>query len=175
MFCIIALALHYFELYQNKKKANTSQQIEDVTYLQKETNTAEQVEMIKKIDIVFQNQKNKINIKRNNVRTYKIIISVFLLLLFAVLAFSATYLINLAFCKEKPYIESTTEYRLATKTRRVLKTNSVCYITDNGECFHKDNCAYLTNNAEKTTMVEASNKGYRPCSKCWPNPAELYK
>lgn len=43
----------------------------------------------------------------------------------------------------------------------------ICYTTRTGECYHDDSCWYLKS-AYETTVYEASQKGYRQCSRCNP-------
>lgn len=44
----------------------------------------------------------------------------------------------------------------------------VCYTTTYGASYHADYCGYLWNSSHKTTVYEAEQSGYAPCSKCTP-------
>lgn len=46
------------------------------------------------------------------------------------------------------------------------QTETVCYITDTGDCYHKEYCGYLHSKI-KTTVSSAKAQGYRPCTACW--------
>lgn len=48
-----------------------------------------------------------------------------------------------------------------------LPGDTVVYITATGDCYHKKGCGYLRSRIE-TTLAEAVNDGYRPCSRCHP-------
>lgn len=41
------------------------------------------------------------------------------------------------------------------------------YITNSGECYHRQNCSYLSS-SKGITLEDAVQKGYRPCSRCKP-------
>lgn len=44
----------------------------------------------------------------------------------------------------------------------------VCYTTTYGSCYHADYCGALWNSSRKTTVYEAEQRGYEPCTKCTP-------
>jgi|GEM_PF-2483881 len=44
----------------------------------------------------------------------------------------------------------------------------VIYITKTGEKYHSDWCGYLSRSKIETTLENAMNRGYTPCSKCGP-------
>ena len=44
----------------------------------------------------------------------------------------------------------------------------ICYTTRTGECYHDDSCHYIRYTAYETTVYEATQKGYSPCSQCNP-------
>ena len=61
-----------------------------------------------------------------------------------------------------------TLYLLLLSTAFTAKRDTyICYTTRTGECYHDDSCWYLKS-AYETTVYEASQKGYRPCSRCNP-------
>jgi len=43
----------------------------------------------------------------------------------------------------------------------------IVYITNTGECYHRQSCSYLKSSKE-ITLAAAVEKGYRPCSRCKP-------
>ena len=43
---------------------------------------------------------------------------------------------------------------------------TVCYITETGDCYHREDCGYLHSKI-KTTVSSAKAKGYSPCTYCW--------
>lgn len=44
-------------------------------------------------------------------------------------------------------------------------TSMTVYVTDTGECYHKDGCSYLK--SRNPISLEEAQKRYRPCSRCW--------
>ena len=44
----------------------------------------------------------------------------------------------------------------------------VCYTTRTGECYHSGRCQYIRKSSYETTVYEAEQNGYSPCSKCTP-------
>lgn len=44
----------------------------------------------------------------------------------------------------------------------------VVFITDTGQKYHRDGCQYLSSSKIQTTLGEACQKGYGPCSACKP-------
>lgn len=52
-----------------------------------------------------------------------------------------------------------------------LNKESIVYVTNSGECYHRSTCRYLSKSCIKIDFEEAIKEGYRPCSQCDP-PAE---
>ena len=63
--------------------------------------------------------------------------------------------INLDYCKEGKNPNPPAEY-----------TSETVYVTNTGECYHKDGCSYLKSKNE-ISLKEAEAQGYRPCSRCF--------
>lgn len=51
----------------------------------------------------------------------------------------------------------------------------VCYTTKSGKCYHDKGCQYLKYSSRKTTVYEAEESGYSPCSRCTPSKICTYK
>ena len=45
-------------------------------------------------------------------------------------------------------------------------TSETVYVTDTGECYHKDGCGYLKSKIS-ISLDDAKSRGYRPCSRCY--------
>lgn len=52
--------------------------------------------------------------------------------------------------------------------------DTVCYITDTGECYHKSWCYYLESKTQ-ISLSSAKEMGYRACSYCWYDYTTEYK
>ncbi len=46
--------------------------------------------------------------------------------------------------------------------------STIVYITETGECYHRDGCRYLSHSKIPITLKQAKARGYRPCSVCKP-------
>ncbi len=46
--------------------------------------------------------------------------------------------------------------------------DTVVYLTKTGDCYHVDGCSCLRKSKIETTLKNAVDKGYSPCSKCKP-------
>lgn len=46
--------------------------------------------------------------------------------------------------------------------------NPIVYITETGECYHRDGCRYLSHSRIPVRLKDAKAQGYRPCSVCDP-------
>ncbi|MDR2942619.1 MAG: hypothetical protein LBV17_08525 [Treponema sp.] len=46
--------------------------------------------------------------------------------------------------------------------------NTVVYITKTGAKYHRGSCSYLRQSKIETTLGDAINRGYNPCSRCKP-------
>ncbi len=55
------------------------------------------------------------------------------------------------------------------KTEEQEEDENLVYITDTGECYHRESCYHLKSKTE-VTISRAKALGLRPCSKC--NPPE---
>lgn len=58
-----------------------------------------------------------------------------------------------------------------TNTALAASGDTIVYVTKTGECYHADGCSCLRKSKIETTLQEAVDDGYRPCSKC--KPGEL--
>ena len=45
-------------------------------------------------------------------------------------------------------------------------TSETVYVTNTGECYHKDGCGYLKSKIP-ISLNDARSQGYRPCSRCY--------
>ena len=52
-----------------------------------------------------------------------------------------------------------------------VKQTEIVYVTETGECYHRDGCKHLRNSRIEIDKQEAE-KYYRPCKDCYP---ELYR
>ena len=49
-----------------------------------------------------------------------------------------------------------------------LTTDTIVYVTDTGEKYHKDDCRYLKESKTSISISEAIRQGYEPCKVCKP-------
>ena len=47
--------------------------------------------------------------------------------------------------------------------------DTVVYVTDHGEKYHREDCTYTSDSAHPMTIEKAEAKGYTPCSRCDPD------
>ena len=47
------------------------------------------------------------------------------------------------------------------------QNSAIVYVTNTGNKYHKSSCSYLKKSKIQTTLSEAQNQGYTPCSKCY--------
>jgi len=57
---------------------------------------------------------------------------------------------------------------LATITAFAAPADTVVYITANGKMYHRGSCSSLRQSKIETTLDNAVNRGYSPCSRCNP-------
>lgn len=112
------------------------------------------------------------NGKRKRIDNIQIIVNVLFAVFLAALLFSSGWLAKNIFnyeeIREYNNIETYTE-----PTGEIIET-FVCYTTLYGECYHSAECGSLWNSSFETTVYEAVNDGYKPCSKCEPTEKTEY-
>ena len=112
------------------------------------------------------------NANGKKIDNIQIIVNVLFAVLLAAVFLSSGWLAKNVFnyeeIKEYNKIETYTE-----PTGEIIET-FVCYTTLYGECYHSSECGSLWNSSFKTTVYEAVNDGYKPCSKCEPTEKTKY-
>lgn len=63
---------------------------------------------------------------------------------------------------------ATTEETTQTTTLAPLKDTDICYITANGEKYHREGCRYLAKSCIEIIVADAKEQGYTPCKVCKP-------
>ena len=71
---------------------------------------------------------------------------------------------------DPPVLDSSTRSSTCTADNS-NKSEATVYITRTGECYHKGTCSCLSKSKIETTLGEATDNGYRACSKCHPPKA----
>ena len=57
---------------------------------------------------------------------------------------------------------------IPSSTVKAASGDTTVYLTKTGECYHASNCSSLRKSKIPTTLQDAVDRGYRPCSKCHP-------
>jgi len=65
-------------------------------------------------------------------------------------------------------IQTTTNNTTQTTTLPPLRDDEICYITANGEKYHRQGCRYLKRSCIEIIVGEAKEKNYTPCKICKP-------
>lgn len=118
--------------------------------------------------MIERNSNNKIS-RLNNIQN---IVTVLCVLLLVLSLLSSGWLARNVF----KYDDVREFYRIETVTEptgEIIET-FVCYTTLYGDCYHSAECGYLWNSSYKTTVYEAVENNYRPCSYCEPTEKTEY-
>ena len=65
-------------------------------------------------------------------------------------------------------IETTTVFQTQTTTLPPLRDDEMCFITENGEKYHRQGCRYLKRSCIEIIVRDAKEKEYTPCKVCKP-------
>lgn len=63
---------------------------------------------------------------------------------------------------------TTTSSSTQTTTLAPLSDDDICYVTANGERYHRQGCRYLNRSCIEIIVSEAKEQGYTPCKVCKP-------